>query len=279
MKKALVTLAVGKRFARMVKEFCHTNWKMYAEKYNYDLIIIEDLLDNTEFGKSRCAAWQKCLVLSQEWSQKYDKIVWLDTDIIINPNSPDICEGVPNDKIGAVDEFSFPTKADYNTALSRMYKHWDNLGYNPSINFSAQAYYKNFGIDCNFEEVVQTGVMVFNPKIHKEVMEHVYYNYEEKGLNYEMRPLSYEIIKNNYHHWIDHRFNMHIQFLKALYYPFLLQLDISKPSVLCKREIKKLCIESMFANSYFLHFTGATEEMKILNWKKIINRSLEWEEK
>ncbi len=42
------------------------------------------------------------------------------------------------------------------------------------------------------EEVVQTGVMVFTPKQHREVLEYVYYNYEEKGLNYEMRPLSKE---------------------------------------------------------------------------------------
>lgn len=278
MKKAIVTLAVGKRFARMVRNYCHTNWKMYAEKYGYDLIIIKELLDKTEFGQSRCAAWQKCLVLSQDWSHKYDRIVWTDTDIIINPNSPNICNGVPEDKIGAVDEFSFPTKQEYNIALSRMYKHWENLDYNPTINFGAKAYYKNFGIECDFEEVVQTGVMVFNPKNHREVMEHVYYNYEEKGLNYEMRPLSYEIIKNNYHHWIDHRFNMHIQFLKALYYPFLLELGIQKPSGFCKKEIKKLCVDSMFANSYFLHFTGATEEMKLLDWEKFINKRLEWQE-
>lgn len=271
-KKAIVTLAVGKRFSRMVNNFCRENWKFYAEKYGYDLIICEELWDNSDFGKSRCAAWQKCLVLSQDWSQKYDRIVWVDTDIIINPNSPDITENIPEEKIGAVDEFSFPTKEKYQLALSRMYKHWENLGFNPTINYSAPEYYKNFGIECNFNEVVQTGVLLLNPKIHKEVLEHVYYNYEEKGLNYEMRPLSYEILNNNFQYWLNKRFNMHIQFLKALYYPYLLELDIQRPSFLNKKEILKLNIETIFANSYFMHFTGATHEMKLLNWKKFINK-------
>ena len=274
MKKAIVTISLGKRFERMVKQYCYANWKYYADKYGYELIIIDKTLDESERGKSRCAAWQKCLVLSQDWSKNYDRIVWIDTDIIINPNSLDVIENVPLEKIGAVDEFSFPTKQDYQIALSRMYKHWANLGFNPTINYSPIEYYKNFGIECKFEEVVQTGVMVFNPKIHRDILEYVYYNYEEKGLNYEMRPLSYEILNNNFQYWIDKKFNMHIQFLKALYYPYLLELDMDKISFFNKKEILKLNIEAMFANSYFLHFTGATNEMKYLNWEKFINKGL-----
>lgn len=274
MKKAIVTIARGKRFERMADKYCRTNWQYYADKYGYDLVIIDKNLDEKD---PRCAAWQKCLVLSQDWSKDYDRIVWIDTDIIINPNSPDICEDVPIEKIGAVDEFSFPSVSEYKTALSRMYKHWDNLGYNPSINFGAKNYYKNYGIECDFKEVVQTGVMVFNPKLHKEVLEHVYYSYEEKGLNYEMRPLSYEIIKNGFAHWLDNKFNMHIQFLKALHYPYLLDLGLDKPSFINKNEILKLNIQAMFANSYFLHFTGATNEMKYLDWNNFIDKNIEWQ--
>lgn len=267
--KAIVTIAAGKRFQRMVNNICRENWQFYADKHGYDLIIVNEPFDKSD---NRCAAWQKCLVLSQEWSKKYDRIVWIDTDIIINPNSPDIAEDVPEDKIGAVNEFSFPTREEYQIALSRMYEHWTNLGFNPTINYSAIEYYKNFGIECNFEDVVQTGVMVFNSKIHWELLEYVYYNYEEKGLNYEMRPLSYEILNNNFQYWIDKKFNMHIQFLKALYYPYLLELNFDKPSFWNKKEILKLNIETMFKNSYFLHFTGATNEMPLLNWKKFIGK-------
>jgi len=267
--KAIVSIAAGKRFVRMADRFCRENWKLYADKHGYDLIILNTPPDPND---KRVAAWQKCLVCSQDWSKNYERIVWVDTDIIINPNSPDICEGVPLEKVGAVNEFTFPTREEYQIALGRMYKHWENLGFNPVVNFSAPEYYKNFGIECDFQDVVQTGVMVFNPKIHREMLEHVYYNYEEKGLNYEMRPLSYEILRNNFEFWIDKKFNMHIQFLKALYYPYLLNLDVKKPSCFFQKEALKLNIETMFANSHFLHFTGATEEMKLLNWKKFVKQ-------
>ena len=151
-----------------------------------------------------------------------------------------------------------------------MYEHWTNLNYKPVINYRAQEYYKSFGIECNFEDVVQTGVMVFNPKIHREILEHVYYNYEEKGLNYEMRPLSYEILKSGMIHWIDYRFNTLLQFQKALFYPFLLELKTEKLPLFGQNKVKELCIDAVFSNSYFLHFTGKTEEMKLLNWKKFI---------
>jgi hypothetical protein len=268
--KAIVTIALGKRFSRMVDKICRKNWELYAAKYGYDLIIIDESLDNSEIGRSRCAAWQKCLILSQEWSKKYERIVWFDTDIIINPNAPDISEGIPEDKIGAVNEFASPTRELYKLALSRMYEHWTNLNYEPVINYGAKEYYKSFGIECDFEDVVQTGVMVFNPKIHKEILETVYYNYEEKGLNYEMRPLSYEILKSGLIHWIDYRFNNLLQFQKALYYPFLLELKGEKLPLFGQNKVKKLCIDAVFANSYFLHFTGKTEEMNLLDWKKFV---------
>lgn len=265
-KKAIVTLAIGKRFSRMVKRYCAKNWQEYADKYDYDVIFIEDPLDLSERGLSRSPAWQKCLILSQDWSKKYDRIVWIDTDILLNPNAPDVTDGVPVDKIGAVDEYFYPNKDMYFTALDRMYKYWEKLGYNPVINPTSKEYYKSFGLDCDIEHIVQTGVMVLSPKYHREIFEHVYYNYEEKGLNYEMRPLSYEILKNNLVHWLDTRFNVLLPFNKALYYPFLLNEKKTLPFY-SRNKTKKLILESIFINSYFLHFTGAVKEMKLLDWK------------
>ena len=43
--------------------------------------------------------------------------------------------------------------------------------------------------------IVQTGVMVLSPKHHREVLEHAYHAYEDRGFNYEMRPLSHEILR------------------------------------------------------------------------------------
>jgi hypothetical protein len=92
--KAIVTLAIGERYLKMFERYCWKNWQVYADKYNYDLIVITDPLDNSERAKLRSPAWQKLLILSQDWSDKYEQIVWIDTDIIINnENAYDICSG------------------------------------------------------------------------------------------------------------------------------------------------------------------------------------------
>jgi hypothetical protein len=40
----------------------------------------------------------------------YDRVVWIDSDIIINSQSPSILDGVPPEKIGATDESDYPSR-------------------------------------------------------------------------------------------------------------------------------------------------------------------------
>src|SRR3954453_2989499 len=65
--------------------------------------------------------------------------------------------------------------------------------------------------------VIETpGVLVLAPKHHCQLLEHVYYSYEDHGgesMNYEMRPLSYEIQRQSLLHVLDSRFNALLIFL------------------------------------------------------------------
>lgn len=109
-KKALVTLVVGEKYQQFWKKYCQKNWQKYAEKHGYDLVCISELLDNSERGKKRPPHWQKCLILSQEFSKKYERIVWLDSDVVINwQDAPCICENLPKEKVGAVKSWAVPT--------------------------------------------------------------------------------------------------------------------------------------------------------------------------
>jgi hypothetical protein len=133
-----------------------------------------------------------------------------------------------------------------------------------------------------FDTVVQAGMMVFSPRYHREIMEKVYYQYEEKGgpeWHYEMRPLSFEFLKAGIVHWIDPRFNLLWLDHVFLYYPFLLnppksrtvfqrafrkgeRLAGSSPAI----DLRVACITTAFLNSYFLHFGGSElNDMKLLN--------------
>jgi hypothetical protein len=162
MKKAIVTIAIGERYSQMFHLVCQNNWMEYCDRFSYDLILISDSLDKSERAKLRSVAWQKLLILSQEWASEYDRIVWVDVDVIMNSNyAYDICDEVPVEKIGAVDSYSIPTREIHRIALSRLYDGWKN-SYMPFIeNLSPSQYYTNRGINGgHLDNVVQTGVMV-----------------------------------------------------------------------------------------------------------------------
>lgn len=280
--QAIVTLAIGEKYVQQWKQLCEQNWRVYADQYGYDIICIDTPLDTSERAKKRSPAWQKCLILSQDFSQKYERIIWVDSDILINHAiAPNITQNVPLEKIGAVETWSGPTPELYAEALERMTQYCQILGYPTIANPQARDYYKNYGLPPDFDTVVQTGVMVFSPQHHREILEQVYNNYEEKPggeWNYEMRPLSYELLKANLVHWIDYRFNNIWTTDKYLFYPFLLEtkrnlftkIKNKLPSFLkksAKDEYLRYCVNTSFMNSYFLHFAGAAHEMKLVDLK------------
>ncbi len=163
---------------------------------------------------ARSPAWQKCLVLQPAIAAGYDRIVWLDADIVINKEAPAVTSAVPLDKIGAVDEFLYPTLESHQAFWRRMVAQTKDRS--PAVARIWQSYldpadYHGFwGLPRRGNHIVQTGLLVLSPRHHRELLDDVYYTYENKGgpeLNYEMRPLSFEIQERHLQHWIDQRFN------------------------------------------------------------------------
>jgi len=294
--KAIVTLVIGKKYVDSWNKLCRDNWQKYADKYGYDIIYIDRPLDSTARAQQRSPAWQKCLILSQEFSQKYQRIVWIDSDILINSSiAPCIVKDVPIDKIGAVDECLSPTSDLYFQTLERKYDYCKYSNIRVVINHTAKHYYSNYGLPPKFNSIVQTGVLVLSPNHHRKILEKVYLEYEDKGSsqwNYEMRPLSWELINGDYIHWIDHRFNVIWFDYLCLHYPFLLEKARSPFIKKIKRKIqnilsiigiyphprlKSTCATTAFTNSFFLHFAGCASDMvlvdtKSTSWRNLIAR-------
>lgn len=267
MKKALVTLAVGKSYERMFNKLCRNLWAEYAKKHEFDIVLLTKPLDDSERAQHRSPAWQKCLILSEPEVQKYDQAVWVDSDILINPLSPDITSNVPIERVGAVDAYAIPSKDEYRSMIERLYKFWANKGDKYIDNLTPTDFHNNFGLQGKFDSVVQTGCMVLSPHHHKELLEHVYYSYEDKGSsawNYEMRPLSYEILTHHYEHWLTPKFNMIWPLIKQFSYPFLSNQYSLKEKIQenlginSRKALIKKCVTTAFLNNYFLHFAGGT---------------------
>lgn len=288
--KAIVTLLIGNKFIKRWEKLCKKNWEAYAQKHGYDLICIDMPLDSSTIAQSRSPSWQRCLVLKQDFAKKYQQIVWVDSDIVINvASAPCIAQNVPIEKVGAVEVYSAPTVELYTQVLNRQFEFFKYVGGNPILNYTPQDFYGKYGLPPIFDKVVQAGVMVLSPKFHREVLEEAYYNYDDKGTpewNYEMRPLSWELLKADCVHWIDHRFNLIWADYLCLHYPFLLNsykgyfaqklqgLTAKLDAPILASPLRKACINTAFLNSFFLHFAGSSYDMPLVDtrlksWQEI----------
>ena len=55
-KKAIVTMAIGEeRYMANWKTYCEPNWRPYADKFGFDLICLNDPLDDSERAKESLA--------------------------------------------------------------------------------------------------------------------------------------------------------------------------------------------------------------------------------
>ncbi len=293
--KAIVTLALGDRYLSNWKKYCRPGWRRYADRHHYDLIWIETALDKTDRASARSPSWQKCLILSQDWSQKYDQIVWLDSDIMINPGAPDIGIGCPDIWVGAVED-----KFD-RMLLNRIYRLWpeDQV----VKNYSARQYYENYGLAPDIKDsagiltgmvdrTFNAGVLVLSPKYHRELLEHVYFDYEEKPdgerkWHMEQRPLSYEVVKAGLVAWLDPRFNVNLWSEEYLHYPFFQTDPAFTKKGLIERFLQRLglrrednrmaflkeihrsnrnteAVNAVFQRSFFLHFCSTIDQMALV---------------
>lgn len=263
--QAIVTLALGD-YAGMWRRFCEPNWKQYAEKHGFDLICLEQPLDASIRAQNRSPSWQKCLVASLEVAQRYERIVWLDADIVINNGAaPNITDDVPLAKVGAVPELRYTHTAPElaRELRERMREFWPHARH--MIPDTAAEYYQSWGLPGACDRVMNAGVMVLSPRHHRAALEHVYYTYQDRpgpGWHMEMRPLSYELNRAGLVHWLDRRFNLFWLEQQFLHYSFLFQAAMKRNAEraigrLIGYDPLRLCINVAFRRSYFFHIGGA----------------------
>jgi len=261
-QQAIVTLVIGADYADRFERYCRANWTAYAKRHGFDLVVIADPLDSSERARSRSPAWQKCLILGAPQVAGYDRVVWVDSDICINPDAPSITDGVPPERIGAIDEHRFPSpearQAILDTIIAvapesgdldkRFWEAWR----------SPSAWHEYMRLPPGQSHIVQSGVMVLSPRHHRELLEHVYHFYEDAGsrpLNRspgwgEMGPLSHEIQMRNLQHWIDPRFN-------ALVWWLFLHQNAGTDDL-------PRFVQENYRRSFFLHFAGCAHLMPLL---------------
>ena len=273
MKCAIATLCVGERLQHRFRQAFLPTWENYCQRHKLELVVLEGPIDSSPRARGRSPAWQKCLVHQADVLGGYDRIAWLDADIVVSPEAPNVFDAVPADFIGAVDDHATPSADEHRLVTERAYQLWTSQGIAVKRCESSSDWYHMRQIQCDSPHVVQTGMFVFSPHAHGAILERAYNLYDDLGddaLNHEMGALSYEMIRSGHVFWLPAKFNMMWICYQLLHYPFLEnpRMIPGRLPISIKRKIAEYmrgpCVRTALRNNYFLHFSGGSGYYKCL---------------
>ncbi|MHA1847217.1 MAG: glycosyltransferase [Promethearchaeota archaeon] len=184
VKHAVATLCIGEKASSFAK-YTHGPMKDYASKIGADFIIFDEkrinFQDSRNFNPILFEKYQVHDLLTN-----YDRVLYLDTDILVTPHAPNVFDIVPADKVGGVFE-DFGTEQDHRRELIRKVQ-------------------KVLG-DVNWKSGFMNSGMFVVSKMHQKIFRlykiHGFYDgeYEQTNTNWYIRKAGFEIYA------LDFRFN------------------------------------------------------------------------
>lgn len=141
MKNLILTIACGDFYKKMAS-LTHPTIKNYASKIGADFLCIDEknISETTPH-------WEKFQI--HDLLDEYDRIAYVDTDVIIRKDCPDIFKEVPKDKLGMFNEAPFTDRSkelmidickEYNEKLPG----WDGRYFNSGIMVISEDHKKLF---------------------------------------------------------------------------------------------------------------------------------------
>jgi hypothetical protein len=254
-----VSIAIGDKYLKEYNRLFRPSHENYARTCGYDFRVVEDFLDEDHTDKTTVSL-NKILVCSQPWSDDYDYIVYVDADVLINIRAPPILAGQTfGDKIGIVNEYDELQVPDY-PFVQRVLK-WGN---------TASEYYAKAGFNIDTDVMLNTGVMVFQPKKHREFLDRVYNRYIDQAVNhfrsfhFEQSAIGYEMQMQRMYIPLNPKFNAIWFIQKALNAKF----NHFPPIRLAGRSTKYVPIHTYFHTNYFMHLAGHQDFDKVPELQK-----------
>jgi len=267
MKVLLVSIAIGNGYLNMYNLLFRKSHENYAKKHKYDFHVITEFINNdnnnnintntninndanananTFINHPDTISFQKILVCSRGkylLEKQYDFIIFIDADILINSNSPALHSAADyGDKIGIIDEYSQPTP-EMRISLQRKNGWEDN----------ATKYYNLAGFDLETRIVLNSGVLVMQPKKHALLLERIYHKYVANSIghprhfHFEQSCIGYELQNNHLCCILPNKWNA----LWGLYKDTNYYKDL----------------QTMVDNNYFTHFAGKVDLHLVKNIK------------
>ena len=275
----IATVAIGGDYLKSWEQFASKNWKKYCKRHSLGLIVFDSNLIDMSDSHWKKPNWQKLLIgsfLSKE-GMDINNVCFLDSDILINPWSPNIFDNYDDTTIGMISQvhnLPYPSPiSDINRRIAYLRNKYYSHKYplDSALFMTPQEVFEYHGLKP-FQNYACTGVFLFNVNIHSELMSNWFYSYgkgietltgggEEPHLNFEVQ--SYGKIT-----WLDYKFQALWNYEMAWKYPFLYQ------NGKVKDEITRKCIEASLFTNYFLHFAGSWYESDMWKNDLIFNSSV-----
>ncbi|WP_395670347.1 hypothetical protein [Phenylobacterium sp.] len=252
-RRAIVSVVIGEEYKAIWSTMSQASWQAYCARHGYDLIIVTEPLDTSGRAAGRSPAWQKLLVLNEPWSALYDRIVWIDADIVISPTAPDIVAASPDPaKVGVCISGDQMSEADKHVYFERLY----NMQVDPLQAARAWEIHEanrlaEDGITEAGAPMLNTGVMVLTPALHNDLFLETY-ALDGKSRLYEQPQLSYQLWKRGLIHRLSARFNWIVQEVLTLQFHEASAVASEKDLVEIVAYMRK-----ELGRCYFLHFAGS----------------------
>ncbi|CCQ74131.1 hypothetical protein [Magnetospira sp. QH-2] len=266
LKKALVTLIIGDSYVEAFEKYIQPTWKPYAEKHGYDIVALTDLIDQDCDLSRKSIHWQKLLIGLHPQLKEYDRLVWIDSDILINYHiAPCIVSAHTGTGIGGVatspPDWGMGGQAFGRSSLHSIMQQLRICAHRAPprpvsiLQSNYQDYYRVMGLEGTADQMINTGVLVFDPAVHASLLAEVYLKHEKNFIDFEMTPLSFEILEQGLFDPLDERFNMPWSQVVLRHYPFLFNNEFlhAHPDLIVQ------CVNATFRQSWFLHFAGTSK--------------------
>ncbi len=104
MKKAVVTVCIGDVYSNIAR-LTHPTLKAYADRVGADFVVL-----NSKKTAKSTPHWEK-FAIRDLFKNGYDRIIYVDTDIIIRDDCPNLFEEVPAGMVGMFDEAPFTDRS------------------------------------------------------------------------------------------------------------------------------------------------------------------------
>jgi hypothetical protein len=191
------------------------------------------------------------VVPSLPWAGRYGHLCWVDADILINPEAPNIFAACPDGTIGATCVHDQLSTAEKHVLLERVHRRaFREDEVEKAWSTSQSDLYRAAGVSSTTSNMVQTGVLVFSPRRDAAIFEAAYRRTNDT-VAFEQPSLSHEILSSGRMHRLSARWNWGLYDAIVVHHSHHLKGgDEISGSIM---EFAGIAAREL-SNAYFLHF-------------------------